>query len=137
MWTKSSNGAFYDDNGVYHGAASGLALQYEVRADGTGTAYNHLYSVIGVGTGLEVNIASQGFFETDNTSHMGYFPLSGTYNSSSGESRNLRADERWNETTGTGRSYLYQQLTFTVQGGRQCFQTTASDGTVDTFFKIQ
>ena len=92
MWTQGSDGAYYDDNGVYNGPAYGLASKYTINADGSGTCFNHMYSTIGAGTGLEVNISYVGFFESDDQGHLGFFPTSGTYKSSSGENRPLRAD---------------------------------------------
>jgi hypothetical protein len=65
MWTEGSDGAYYDNNGVYHGSAYGLATQYNIGADGYGTCFNHVFSTIGEGTYLEVNISSSGFFESD------------------------------------------------------------------------
>ena len=136
MWTKGSDGAYYDGNGTYIGSAYGFAMQYTIHADGTGTAFNHVFSTIGVGTGVEVNISSKGFFESDNDGHMGYFPLSGTYKSTS-QNRVLAGDELWNVSSGTGRSYVYQKVVFTTQGGRECFQVTSTSGVTDTFFKIK
>jgi hypothetical protein len=136
LWTQGSSGAYYDNNGVYVGPAYGLASKYIINADGSGTCYNHMYSTIGAGTGIEVNISYVGFFETDDEGHMGFFPTSGTYKSTSGENRALRADELWNTQTNKGRSFLYQKLVFTTQGGRQCFQVTSSEGIVDTYFKV-
>jgi hypothetical protein len=137
MWTEGSAGSYYDDNGVYNGPAYGLAQQYVIHADGSGTCFNHLYSTLGAGTGLEVTISYKGFFESDDQGHMGFFPTSGTYKSSSGENRPLRADELWDTKNNTGVNFLYQKLVITTQGGRECFQVTASNGTVDTFFKLQ
>jgi hypothetical protein len=108
MWTEGSDGAYYDDNGVYNGSAYGLASQYTIKADGSGTCFNHIYSTIGAGTDLEVNISYKGFFESDDQGHLGFFPTSGTYKSSSGENRSLRADELWNTQTNTGRNFLYK-----------------------------
>lgn len=136
MWTKGSDGAYYDDNGVYHGAAYGFAFKYSVNADGSGTCFSHVFSTIGAGTYLEVNISYKGFYETDDEGHLGFFPTSGTYKSTSGENRKLRADELWNKQTKTGRSLISQGLTFTTQGGHECFQVTSSGGATDTFFKI-
>ena len=136
MWTQGSSGAYYDNNGVYQGPAYGLAAKYTINADGSGTCFNHLYSTIGAGTGLEVNISYVGFFESDDQGHMGFFPTSGTYKSSSGENRALRADELWNTQTNSGRNFLYQKLVITTQAGRECFQVTSSSGVVDTYFKI-
>lgn len=135
MWTKGSDGGYWDDNGVYKGSAYGFAWQYTVNADGSGTAFSHIYSTIGIGTGLEVNISYKGFYETDDQGHLGFFPTSGTYTSSSGENRPLRADELWNAKTNKGKSFLSQKLVFTTQGNRTCFQVTSSDGVTDTFFK--
>lgn len=135
MWTESSDGAYYDNNGVYNGSAYGLALQYKINADGTGTCFNHIYSSIGAGTGFEVNISYKGFFESDNSGHLGFFPLSGTYKNSNGVNRPLNADELWNINTKSGRNFLYQMVVVTTQGGRPCFQVTSSNGAVDTFFK--
>jgi hypothetical protein len=136
MWTRGSDGAYYDNNGVYNGPAYGLATQYTINADGSGTGFNHMYSSIGMGSGLEVNITYKGFFESDDSGHLGFFPTGGTYKSSSGENRLLRQDEVWNTQTNTGFKFLYQKLTFATQGQRECFQVTATDGTVDTFFKV-
>lgn len=134
MWTKGSDQVYYDDNGVYHGSAYGFAIEYVINADGTGTSFSHVYSSLSVGTGLEVNISSKGFFESDENGHLGFFPTSGTYKSSSGTNRALRPDELWDTKTNTGRNYVYQ-VTFTTQGGKECFQVTSSDGKVDTFFR--
>jgi hypothetical protein len=136
MWTQNSDGAYYDNNGVYNGSAYGLASQYTINADGYGTCFNHMYSTIGTGTGLEVNISYNGFFESDDKGHFGFFPTSGTYKSSRGENRPLRADELWNSQTAKG-AFLYQKLVFTTQGQRSCFQVTSSSGTVDTYYKVQ
>ena len=135
MWTKASDGAYYKDNGVYSGSAYGFAIQYTINADGSGTCFNHVSSSLGVGNLLEVNIYYNGFFESDDQGHMGFFPTSGTYKSSSGTNRPLRADELWNTTTNTGRNFLSKQLQFTTQGNRSCFKTTSDDGKTDTFFK--
>jgi hypothetical protein len=137
LWTEGSDEIHYDDNGVYQGAAYGLATQFNISADGNGTCFNHVYSTIGEGTYLEVNISYKGFFESDDEGHLGFFPTSGTYKSTSGENRALRSDELWNTQKGTGVSFLYQKVNFTSQGGRSSFQTTASNGTVDTYFKVQ
>ena len=136
MWTQGSSGAYYDNNGVYNGPAYGLAAKYSINADHLGTCYNHIYSTIGAGTSLEVNISYTGFFESDEDGHMGFFPTSGTYKSTSGENRSLRSDELWNTQNNTGRNFLYQKLVFTTQGGRECFQVTSSQGVVDTYFRI-
>ena len=137
LWTKGSDGAYYDDNGVYQGAAYGMAIQFKIGADGYGTCFNHVFSTIGEGTYLEVNISNEGSFESDDEGHLGFFTISGTYKSTSGENRALRTDELWNTKAGAGVNLLYQHVTFTTQGGRSCFQTTTSDGTVDTYFKMQ
>jgi hypothetical protein len=136
MWTQGSSGSYYDDNGVFNGPAYGLATQYNIGADGYGTCFNHAYSTLGAGTSLEVNISSNGFFESDDQGHLGFFPTSGTYKSTSGENRSLRADELWNTQTNSGKCSLYQKLVVTTQGGRECFQVTASNGVVDTYFKV-
>lgn len=136
LWSEGSDGAYYDNNGVYQGASYGLALQYNINADGSGSCFNHLFSTLGPGTDLEVNISYKGFFESDDQGHLGFFPLSGTYKSTSGENRALRPDELWNAQTNTGKSFLYQKVVFTKQGERQCFQVTASNNVVDTYFKM-
>lgn len=137
MWTKGSDAAYYSDNGVYKGSAYGFALQFTINADGSGTCFNHIHSTLGAGSSFEVNISSKGFFESDDQGHLGYFPLGGTYKSSRGEARALRPDELWDTKTNTGKNLLYQKVVVTKQGGRDCFQTTSSDGIVDSFFKIQ
>jgi hypothetical protein len=136
IWTSSGDASWYDENGVYTGPSYGLAERYEIHADGSGSSFSHLYSTIGAGSSLEVNIASEGFFESDNAGHFGYFPLSGTYKSSSGENRNLRPDELYNEATGEGKYYLYQKLVFKTIDGRECFEVTSSDGLTDRYYKI-
>jgi hypothetical protein len=136
MWTRASNGAYFSENGVYKGSAYGFAIQYNVAADGSGTCFKHVQSTLGIGTSLTVDISYQGFFEMDEQGHMGFFPTGGTYTSSSSGKRALRADELWNTNTNKGVNFLYQKMQFTTQGGRQCYQVTASDGTVDTFFKM-
>ena len=50
LWTKGSDGAYYDDNGVYQGAAYGMAIQFKIDADGYGTCFNHVFSTIGKGS---------------------------------------------------------------------------------------
>lgn len=137
MWTKGSAGAYYDNNGVYKGSAYGFALQYSINADGSGTCFNHIHSTLGADTGLEVNISYKGFFESDNQGHLGFFPTGGTYQSSSGTNRPLRPDELWDTKANKGKCFLSQKLVITKQGERDCFQVTANDGTVDTFFKMK
>lgn len=137
LWTQASDAAYFDNNGVYNGAASGLARQYTINADGTGSCFDHLYSTIGAGTGLTVDISSTGFFETDDQGHLGYFPLKGTYRSSSGDYHNLGVGEVYDPSTRSGRVVLYQKLVVTTQGDRVCFQVTSSDEITDTFFKIK
>ena len=136
MWTKASDGGYYSQSGVYSGAAYGFAIQYTVNADGSGSCFKHVQSTLGVGSGLVVDISYQGFFEMDDQGHMGFFPTSGTYKSSSGTNRVLRPDELWNTQTNKGMNYLYNKVEFTTQGGRPCYHTTSSDGKVDTFFKM-
>jgi len=136
LWTEGSDGAYYNNDGVYQGAAYGLATQYKINADGSGTCFNHVYSTIGGSTGFEVNISSRGFFESDDKGHLGYFPLSGTYKTSEGTNRSLRPDELYNLKTGEGKVTLYQKLVVTEQGGRTCFQVTSSDNITDTYFKV-
>lgn len=137
MWSEAADGAYYDDNGVYNGPAYGLALEYKISADGSGTAFNHLFSSIGAGTEFEVNIASTGFFESDDQQHLGYFPISGTYKTSEGTNRDLSGDELWNTQTNTGKSFLYQKLEFKTINGRECFEVTSSDNVVDTYWKVE
>jgi hypothetical protein len=136
IWTSSGEAGWYDDNGVYTGPSYGLAERYEVREDGTGSSFSHLFSTIGAGTSLEVNIASQGFFESDDEGHFGYFPLSGTYKSTSGENRNLRPDELYDPVKGEGKVYLYQKLEFKTIDGKKCFEVTSSDGVTDRYYKV-
>ena len=136
MWTKGSDGSYWDNNGVYKGSAYGFAWQYVINADGSGTAFSHVYSTLGIGTGLEVNIYYKGFYESDDQGHIGFFPTSGTYKSSSGTDRALRADELWNTKTKSGRNFINQQLVFTTLGGKTCFQVTSTSGVTDTFFKM-
>lgn len=137
MWTKGSSGAYYDNNGTYKGSAYGFATQYNINADGSGTCFSHVHSTLGVGTSLEVNISYNGFYESDDQGHLGFFPISGTYQSSSGTNRPLRADELWDVKTNKGKCFLSQKLVITKQGERDCFKVTATDGTVDTFFKMK
>lgn len=137
MWTKGSAGAYYDNNGTYKGSAYGFATQYNIAADGSGTCFSHIHSTIGAGSSLEVNISYTGFYESDDQGHLGFFPTSGTYQSSSGMARPLRADELWDVKANKGKCFLSQKLVITKQGERDCFKVTASDGTVDTFFKMK
>lgn len=137
MWTKGSSGAYYDNNGTYKGSSYGFATQYNIGADGMGTCFSHIHSTIGAGSSLEVNISYKGFYESDDQGHLGFFPTSGTYQSSSGTNRSLRPDELWDVKTNKGKCFLSQKLVITKQGERECFKVTANDGTVDTFFKMQ
>lgn len=136
IWTDSGDAASYDDNGTYHGSLYGMATEYKIGADGYGTAYSHIYSTIGSGTSLVVDITSQGFFETDDQGHLGYFPTSGKYESSSGTYRDLYTSELWDANANTGKSFVYQKLVVTSQGGRACFQVTSSNDITDTYFKV-
>ena len=136
LWTEGSDAGYYDDNGVYSGSGYGFAMQFNVDANGNGTCFSYVRSSIGGGTGLEVDIWYKGFFEMDNQGHMGFYPTSGTYKSTSGTNRALRPDELWNVSKGSGRSITFDQVTFTTQGGRECFQVTGSDQKVDAFFKV-
>lgn len=135
MWTSGSSGAYYDDNGVYQGAAYGFATQYVIKANGSGTRFDHIFSSLGGNTGLEVNISYNGFFESDEEGRLGFFPTSGHYKSTSGTDRKLRADELWNSATKSGRSFIEENVVFTTQGGRACFQVGPS-GQAETFFKV-
>lgn len=135
LWTKSSDGGYYNSDGTWMGSQYGLARQFTINADGTGTCFDHLYSSLDGNSGLEVNISSKGFFESDNQGHLGYFPLSGTYKSSSGDNHNLSGDEVYDTQTRKGRVVLYQQVTFTQTGGKTSFQVISSDGITDTFTK--
>lgn len=130
LWTEGSDGAYYNDDGVYQGAAYGLATRYKINADGSGTCFNST-----LGGSFEVNISSRGFFESDDQGHLGYFPLSGTYKTSEGTNRSLRPDELYDLKTGQGKVTLYQKVVVTEQGGRTCFQVTSGDDITDTFFK--
>lgn len=136
MWTKGSDVTYYDNNGVYKGSGYGFAWQYTINADGSGTAYSYVHSTIGTGTSLEVNISYKGFYESDDQGRLGFFPTGGTYKSSSGENRSLRADELWNTRTNSGRNFINQKLVFTTQGNRACFQVTSGNGVTDTFYKM-
>ena len=107
MWTEGSDGFYYDNDGMYQGAAYGMANQYKIGADGYGTCFSHVFATIGEITYLEVNISYQGFFESDDLGHLGFFPTNGTYKSTSGENRVLRPDELWNTQAGTCVSFLY------------------------------
>jgi|GEM_PF-1564274 len=135
LWTKGSNSAYYNSNGVYNGAAYGMAVQLKIDANGYGTCFKHIFSNLGVGSYLEVNISYNGFFESDAQGHLGFFPTSGTYKSTGGENRALRPDELWDAKASTG-AMLYQKVNFTTQGSRECFQVTASNGVVDTYFRV-
>ncbi len=137
MWTKGSSGVYYDNNGTYKGSAYGFATQYNIEADGMGTCFSHIHSTIGAGSSLEVNISYNGFYESDDQGHLGFFPTSGTYQSSSGTNRPLRPDELWDVKANKGKCFLSQKLVITKQGERECFKVTANDGTVDTFFKMK
>ncbi|WP_186292533.1 hypothetical protein [Mucilaginibacter corticis] len=136
LWTQGSDAAYYDANGTYVGDAYGFATQFTIKADGTGSCYMHLYSSLGPGSTIVVDISSTGFFETDSQGHLGYFPTAGTYESSNSGSRNLYPSELYDEANKSGKVFLYQDVKVTSQGGRNCYTTTASDGTVDTYFKV-
>ncbi len=137
MWTESADGAYYNDNGTYQGPAYGLAIEYKINADGSGTCFNHFTSTIGAGTSFTVDISSKGFFESDNQQHLGYFPISGTYKTSKGTNRSLAGDELWDNSTNTGKNFLYQKLEFKTINGRQCFEVTSSDNITDRYWKVE
>ncbi len=140
MWTSSGDAGWYDDNGVYTGPSYGLAEEYKINADGSGTSLSHFVSTLGAGTSMEVNISSAGFFESDNQAHFGYFPLNGTYESTGalgGEDRDLNSTEVYDPKTGQGKFYLYQELVYGEVNGRQYFEVTSSDGITDRFYKVE
>ncbi len=136
MWTNGSDAAYYDNNGVYKGSAYGFALQFTINADGTGTCFDHIFSTLGGGTGLEVNISYNGYYESDSQGNMDFYSTGGTYKSTSGTNRALRSDEVWNPQTGKGAHFDLHHLVLTTQGQRVCFQVTDSDGSVSTFYKM-
>lgn len=135
LWAQSSDGGSYNSDGTWMGSQYGLARQFTINADGTGTCFEHLYSSLDGNTGLEVNISSKGFFESDGQGHLGYFPLSGTYKSSSGDNRNLSGDEIYDTQTRKGRVILLQKLIFTLTGSKASFQVTSDDNVTDTYIK--
>lgn len=136
QWTSAGDASWYDNNGVYTGPSYGMAHQYQIRADGSGSDFSHIYSSLGAGSSLEVNISSTGFFESDDKGHLGYFPLKGQYRSSSGENRSLNSSEVYNTKDGTGKTDLFQKLEFKTIDGRQCFEVTSSENITDRFYKI-
>ncbi|MFT3702162.1 MAG: hypothetical protein QM802_07320 [Agriterribacter sp.] len=136
IWTSAGDANWYDESGVYTGPSYGLALEYEIHADGSGSSLSHFVSTIGAGSSMEVNINSTGFFESDADAHLGYFPLTGNYHSTSGESRVLNADEIYNPQSGKGKSFLYQKLEFKSINGRDCFEVTSSEGITDRYYKL-
>lgn len=136
MWTSGSDGAYYDDNGVYHGAAYGFATKFTVNTNGYGTCFNHVFSDLGYGSRLVVDISYKGYFEMDNQGNLSFYPTSGTYKSSSGTNRPLSGDELYNASTGTGRVLTYPNVAFTTLGGRECFTLTFSDNETDVFYKM-
>ena len=136
MWTSGSDGAYYDDNGVYHGAAYGFATKFTVDANGNGTCFQHVYSSIGPGTELAVDIAYNGYYEMDDEGSLNFYPMSGTYKSTSGTNRALHGDELYNPSTGGGRILTYPSVNFTTQNGRECLTVTYSDIETDYFYKL-
>lgn len=136
IWTSAGDASWYDNNGVYTGPSYGMAQRYQIKADGSGTAFSHIYSTLGPGSSLEVNISSTGFFESDDKGHLGYFPLKGRYKSSSGEDRALNSSEIYNAKEGTGKTDLFQKLEFKTIDGRQCFEVTSSQNITDRYYKI-
>jgi hypothetical protein len=140
MWTSAGDQMWYDNNGTYTGPSYGLALEYKINADGTGTSLSHFTSTLGSGTGMEVNIASTGFYESDDQAHFGYFPLSGSYESvgaSGGEDRDLNSTEVYDPATGTGKYYVYQKLVFGEVNGRKYLEVTSSENITDRYWKVE
>ena len=136
QWTSAGDASWYDNNGVYTGPSYGMAQQYKINSDGSGSAFSHIYSTLGPGSSLEVNISSTGFYESDDKGHLGYFPLKGTYKSTSGENRALNPSEVYNTKDGSGKVYLFQKLEFKTINGRQCFEVTSSENITDRYYKI-
>lgn len=137
MWTSSSDGGYYDDNGVYQGSAYGFATKVAVDANGNGTLFNHVFSDLGYGSKLVVDIYYNGYYEMDDEGNLNFYPMSGTYKSSSGTNRALRPDELYNPSTGGGRIISYPSVNFTTQNGRECFTITYSESQeTDYFYKL-
>ena len=136
QWTSAGDASWYDNNGVYTGPSYGMAQPYLIKSDGSGSAFSHIYSSLGPGSYLEVNISSTGFFESDDKGHLGYFPLKGHYKSSSGEDRALNSSEVYNTKDGTGKIDLFQKLEFKTINGRPCFEVTSSQNITDRYYKI-
>lgn len=136
QWTSAGDASWYDNNGVYTGPSYGMAQRYQIKADGSGSSFSHIFSNLGPGSSLEVNISSTGFYESDDKGHFGYFPLKGQYKSSSGENRALNSSEVYNEKDASGKVYLFQKLEFKTIDGRQCFEVTSSNNITDRYYKI-
>jgi hypothetical protein len=102
MWTSTSDVGYYDNSGVYQGQAYGFATQVQTDANGNGTLFNHIFSDMGYGSKLVVDIYYNGYYEMDDQGNLNFYPMSGTYKSSSGTNRALRPDELYNPSTGDG-----------------------------------
>lgn len=133
IWTSGSDGGYYDDNGVYQGAEYGFATQLTVDAKGNGTLFNHVFSDLGYGSKLVVDIYYNGYYEMDDQGNLNFHPMSGNYKSSSGTNRALRPDELYNPSTGDG-IISYPSVNFTTVNNRACFTITYSESEETEYF---
>jgi hypothetical protein len=137
MWTSGSDIGYYDDNGVFQGSGYGFATKVAVDAKGNGTLFNHVFSDLGYGSKLVVDIYYNGYYEMDDQGNLNFYPMSGTYKSSSGTNRALRPDELYNPSTGGGRIISYPAVNFTTANRRECFTITYSASQeTDYFYKL-
>lgn len=134
MWTSGSDGGYYDDNGTWVGSAYGFAMRTSIDAKGNGTLYSHIFSDLGGGSYLAVDIYYTGYYEMDNAGNLTFYSMGGRYVSSSGTDRPLSGDEIYNPSTGSGRTLSFPAIQFKTIGGRACFTTTSS-GEEEAFYK--
>ena len=134
MWTSGSDGGYYDPNGTWQGSQYGFAYRMSVDAKGNGTLYSHIFSDLGYGSYLAVDISYKGYYEMDSDGNLTFYSMGGRYKSTSGTDRALSGDEIYNPSTGNGRTVAFPAVSFTTLGDRQAFTTTSS-GETEAFYK--
>ena len=134
MWTSGSDAGYYNADGTWSGSAYGFAYRMNVDAKGNGTLYSHIFSNLGPGSYLEVNIYYTGYYEMDGDGNLTFYSMGGRYVSSSGTDRALSGEEIYNPSTGTGRTVSFPAVEFGSVSNREAFTTTSS-GQTEPFFK--
>lgn len=134
MWTEGSDIGYYNSDGTWSGGGYGFANRLSINSKGNGTLYSHIFSDLGPGSYLGVDIYYTGYYELDDNGTLTFYPMEGRYTNTDGTNRPLRSDELYNPSTGEGRTLYYPNISLTENGGREAFSTTSS-GVTDYFYK--